>query len=58
VTKRWFLLQFASSNGAWLEMPETDEPAAVAALVEALLKVRKLPGEFVKISIREEYKQE
>lgn len=55
MTKRWYVLEFQASNGTWLPMPETDEPSAIAALVDALLRFRKLPGEFIKVSIREDY---
>lgn len=58
MTKRWFVLEFMTANGVWTAMPETDEACTVAALVDALLRFRKTPGEFIKITIREDYRPE
>jgi hypothetical protein len=56
MTKRWFILEFFTQNGVWTAMPETDEACVVAALVDALLRFRRTPGEFIRVSIREDFR--
>jgi hypothetical protein len=52
--KVWYVVQFQTTGGAWVELPRCEEPEVAAMLVRALLRATKQVGNVVQINRWEE----